>query len=129
MAGSRGWWSATTGSGKVHEMAIARGIVDIAVAAATREGAQRITRINVVAGELRGIVPLQMTFCFSVVAEGTIASGAFLNLEVIPIRVRCRGCDHTFIVEDHNYVCPGCHGQDVQTVAGMELRVRDIEVE
>jgi hydrogenase nickel incorporation protein HypA/HybF len=113
----------------VHEMAIARGIVDIAVAAATREGAQRITRINVVAGELRGIVPLQMTFCFSVVAEGTIASDALLNLELTPIKARCRQCDHTFIVEDHNYVCPDCHGQEVQTVAGMELRVRDIEVE
>lgn len=112
----------------MHEMAIAQGIIDIAVAAAQKEGAQKITRINVVAGELRGIVPLQLTFCFSVLAEQTIASDAYLNLEITPIKGRCKNCDETFIVKDYQYVCPRCHSQDIQTAGGTELRVRDIEV-
>ena len=113
----------------MHEMGIAQSILDIAIAAAEKEGAQRITRVNVVAGELRGIVPLQFTFCFGVMAENTIASGAHLNLEITPVRGRCRVCEETFIVEDYRYICPKCRGGDIQTVGGTELRLRDIEVE
>ena len=110
-------------------MAIARSILDIAIAAAEKEGAQRITGVNVVAGELRGIVPLQLTFCFGLMSENTIASGARLSLEITPVRGRCRKCEETFIVEDYRYICPKCQSGDIQTVGGTEFRLRDIEVE
>lgn len=113
----------------MHEMSIARGILDIAVAAAEKEGAGKITRINVVAGELRGLVPLQLTFCFSMLAEGTIAADAYVNLEITPVRGRCRDCTETFIVQDYVYQCPQCASRDIDTVGGTELRVRDIDVE
>ncbi|MCK4331015.1 MAG: hydrogenase maturation nickel metallochaperone HypA [Dehalococcoidia bacterium] len=113
----------------MHEMAIAHSLIKIAIAAAEKEGARRITKVNVVAGELRGIVPMQFTFCFGLMAENTIASGARLDLEITPVTARCRNCEETFIVEDYRYVCPKCQGEDVQTVGGTELRLRDIEVE
>ncbi len=117
------------GTGHVHESAIARSLINIAVAAAEKEGARRITGVNVVAGELRGIVPSQFYFCFGLMAENTIASGAYLGLEIAPVTGKCRSCDETFVVEDYRYVCPGCQGQDIQTVGGTELRLRDIEIE
>ena len=110
-------------------MGIAQGILDIAVAAAEKEGAQKIVRVNVVAGELRGIVSLQLTFCFDMLAEETIAKDAYLNMEIIPVRGSCRECAETFIVQDYVYQCPRCGSRDVQTVGGTELRVSDIEVE
>ncbi|MBT9143623.1 MAG: Hydrogenase/urease nickel incorporation protein HypA [Dehalococcoidia bacterium] len=113
----------------MHEMSIARSLLDIAIAAARKGGAQRITRVNVVAGELRGIVPLQFTFYFGLLAEDTIAGGAYLNLEITPIRGRCRKCEEIFIVEDYRYICPKCRGEDIQTVGGTELRLSDIEVQ
>lgn len=113
----------------MHEMAIAQSILDIAVAAAEKGGAQRITKVNVVAGELRGIVPMQLTFCFALMAENTIAGNAYLNLEIRPARGRCRKCEETFIMEDHRYVCPKCQSKDIQTVGGTELQLTDIEVE
>lgn len=113
----------------MHEMSIAQSILDIAIAAAGKEGALRITRVNVVAGQLRGIVPLQFTFYFGLLAENTIAGGAYLNLEITPIRGRCRQCEETFTVEEYRYICPKCRGEDIQTVGGTELRLKDIEVE
>lgn len=110
-------------------MAIARNIINIATTAAEKEGARKITRVNVVAGELRGIIPLQLTYCFGVMAENTIASGAQLGLEIIPVTGRCRRCEETFIVKDYQYVCPKCQSEDIQAVGGTELRVKDIEVE
>lgn len=113
----------------VHEMSIAKSILDIAIAAAERGQAQRITRVNVVAGELRGIVPLQLTFYFGVVSENTIAGGAYLNLDTVPVTARCRECDEAFTVENFRYICPRCQSSDVQVTGGTELRVKDIEVE
>jgi hydrogenase nickel incorporation protein HypA/HybF len=113
----------------VHELAIARNIVNIAVAAAEKEGAKKITRVNVVVGELRGIVPAQLVFSFGLMAENTIASGAYLNLEITPVIGRCRKCQEEFAVKEYKYVCIKCHSQDVGTLSGTELRVKDIEVE
>jgi len=110
-------------------MAIAQNILNIAITAAEKGGAQKITRVNMVAGELRGIVRMQLTFCFAVAAENTIASGANLSLEIVPVKGKCRKCEHTFIVENYHYVCPTCQSRDIQTVGGTELRLRDIEVE
>ncbi|MFC2050468.1 hydrogenase maturation nickel metallochaperone HypA [Chloroflexota bacterium] len=110
-------------------MAIARNIVNIAVAAAEEEGARRITRVNVVAGELRGIVPAQLIFCFGLMAENTVASGAYLGLEITPVMGKCKKCKNTFTVKDYRYICPRCQCEEIQTLSGTELRVKDIEVE
>jgi hydrogenase nickel incorporation protein HypA/HybF len=112
----------------VHEMAIAQNILDIAIAAAERGGAQRITRVNVVAGEMRAIVPMQLTFCFGIAAENTIASKAELNLDIVPVKGICRACGDDFIVKDFSYICPRCGGSDVEITGGTELRIKDIEV-
>lgn len=113
----------------MHEMAIARNIVNIAIAAAEKEGATKITRVNVVAGELRGIIPAQLIFSFGLMAENTIASGAYLDLEITPVMGKCEKCNETFIVKNYCYICPKCRGEDIKTISGTELRVKDIEVE
>lgn len=113
----------------MHEMALARNIIDIAVAAAEKEKADRIIGVNVVVGELRGIIPAQLIFCFGLMSENTLAAGAHLNLETRPLLGRCRTCQEDFAVKDYMYVCPRCEGQDIEIVSGTELRVRDIEVE
>jgi len=110
-------------------MAIAGSIVDIAVAAAEKGNAKRIIRVNVLAGELRGIIPAQLIFCFSLMSENTLAGGAQLGLEITPLIGRCRKCEEDFAVKDYSCICPRCQGQDIQIVSGTELRVRDIEVE
>jgi hydrogenase nickel incorporation protein HypA/HybF len=112
----------------MHEFTIAKSIVDIAVAAARKENAQKITRVHVMAGELRGIVPLQLTFYFGVASENTIADGARLDLEIARTRGRCRVCKREFVIGDFRYVCPECSGVDIETVGGAELRLVNIEV-
>ena len=110
-------------------MAIAQSIINLALNAAKKAGAQKILRVNVVAGELRGIVPMQLTFCFSLAAEKTIARNAQLGLEILQVKAKCRECEETFTVEDHNYLCPKCQSRNVQTISGTELQLRDIEIE
>lgn len=112
----------------MHEFTIAKSIVDIAVAAARKENARKITKVQVIAGELRGIVPLQLTFYFGIASENTIAEGALLDLEVARAKGRCRVCHEEFIIGDFCYVCPKCSGVDIETIGGAELRLANIEV-
>ncbi|MCX6005024.1 MAG: hydrogenase maturation nickel metallochaperone HypA [Chloroflexi bacterium] len=113
----------------MHEMGVAQNILDIAVAAAQKEGAHKITRINLIAGELRGVVPMQLSFCFGIVAKDTIASGAYLNIEEMPVTAHCENCSSDFSVEDYQYVCPKCGSTKIQLTGGTELRIKDIEIE
>ena len=113
----------------MHEMTIARSILDIAIEAAQKGGATRISRVNVLAGELRAIEPLHLAFCFTIMAEGTMADAAQLNVEIVPVRGTCRLCGTAFSVQNHEYVCPACHSPDIQTEGGTELRLTDIEVD
>jgi hydrogenase nickel incorporation protein HypA/HybF len=110
-------------------MGIAQNILDIAVQAANAEGASKISRINLVAGELRGIVPMQLTFCFSIVAKDSIASGAYLHVEEVPVAAHCNQCNADFKVEEYQYLCPKCGSKEIQITGGSELRIKDIEIE
>jgi hydrogenase nickel incorporation protein HypA/HybF len=113
----------------MHEMGIAQNILEIALDAANKEGAQKITRINLIAGELRGIVPLQLTFCFGMVARDTIAVGAYLNVDTMPVTGHCDDCKAYFKVAEYQYVCPKCNSTKIQVTGGTELRIKDIEIE
>lgn len=113
----------------MHEMGIAQNILDIVLEAANREGAKKVLRIDLLAGELRGIVPMQMTFCFGIVSQNTIASSAFLNIEELPVTAHCEDCGLDFKVKDYQYLCPTCNSTNVRITGGSELRVKDIEIE
>jgi len=113
----------------MHEMGIAQNILDIALSAAGTEGATKITRINLMAGELRGIVPLQLTFCFGLVAKDSIASGAYLSIEEVPVSGHCNDCNSDFSIKEYEYVCPKCGSTKIQVTGGTELSIKDIEIE
>jgi len=113
----------------MHEMGIAQNILDIALNAARQEGATRISRINLVAGELRGLVPMQLSFCFSIVAKDSIAGGAYLNIEEIPVSGHCNDCGSDFPIKEYEYVCPKCGSAKIQVTGGTELSIKDIEIE
>jgi hydrogenase nickel incorporation protein HypA/HybF len=113
----------------MHEMGIARNILDIAVAAAQREGTGKISKISLIAGELRGIEPAQLTFCFGFTARDTIAEGACLDIEIVPARGFCDECQVGFTVKLRHYACPACGSAKIHLKGGDELLVKDIEIE
>lgn len=113
----------------MHETAIAQEILRIVERAAKQGGAKRITKIRLVAGELRAIVPQTLEWCFTFVSGGTIAEGAKIELEVVPVRVRCKSCGQESTISQAEFVCSSCRSSDLEVVTGMEFIVRDIEVE
>jgi hydrogenase nickel incorporation protein HypA/HybF len=61
----------------MHELGITRNIVSIVGQAAR---GRRVVRITLEIGALAGIEPRAIAFCFDVVASGTTAEGAVLDI-------------------------------------------------
>lgn len=113
----------------MHEMAIAQGILDIVVQEASQNGADRITRIKLRIGEMTGIQPDALTFCFEALAAETPARAAELEIEIVPLVAECQSCGQQFGVERYRFFCPACSSADVKTLSGRELQVEHLEVE
>jgi hydrogenase nickel incorporation protein HypA/HybF len=113
----------------MHEMAIAQGVLDIALDNAARHGAKRITAIKLLVGEMTEVEPDSLRFCFEALAEGTAAAGAQLEIEAVPLVGRCRDCGAEFAVQRFRFVCPTCASVGVEILSGRELKVEHLEVE
>lgn len=113
----------------MHELSITQNLLEIALRYAEEAGAERITRLNIVVGELSSIVDDSVQFYWDIVSKGTIAEGAELHFERVEGTLRCLGCGHTFPLNRKDFTCPACGGKEVVTVGGDELRLDSIEIE
>jgi hydrogenase nickel incorporation protein HypA/HybF len=108
----------------MHELAIAEGILDIAV---TETGGRRIVAIDVVVGELSSVSEEAVRFGFEELSKGTTAEDAALTFTRIQALLRCRECSREFRLEDRG-ACPECGKRNSDTVSGRECYVASVEV-
>lgn len=80
----------------MHEMSIAMSLLELAEAEARKNGCNRVTRVKVECGELSGIMPDSLRFCFETLVEGTRHKGALLDLVEVPLQLRCPSCGALF---------------------------------
>ncbi len=111
----------------MHEMAVTQSVLEIALRHAG--DAQRITQLNLVIGELSGIVGELVQFYWDILTKETIAEGSLLHFERINTRFHCQNCDQDFEPDGRVFECPHCSGYQVAIVAGKEFRLESIEVE
>ncbi len=112
----------------MHEMSLAQNILDIVVNAASQNNAKKVQKITIRAGQLRGIVPEQLKFCFGFVAKDSIVEDAELVINTLPVHGRCKQCSEEFYVKEFSFICPKCENEDIEVLQGMELLVENIEV-
>ncbi len=114
----------------MHELSVARSVLDIALETARRGGARRVTRIGLRLGTLSGVDQDALDLAFEVARQGTPADAADLRVEAVPLRCHCASCDLDFDVDDRHGVaiCPGCGQPSGDIRAGLELEVSYIEV-
>lgn len=112
----------------MHEMAIAEGILDIALTYAQENDAARITKIGLIVGEMAGVEVSSLVFCWESLAKGSVAEGAELAVERRPITARCLECGREGAVERYNFICPDCGGV-LTLLSGRELRVAYLEMD
>ena len=113
----------------MHELAITQSIFDIVLEQAEKTKARKVSKVNLVIGEMTGIVSDCVQFYFDFISKETLAEGAALSFMMIPPKAQCRGCDKLFELKEFDWTCPYCGGNSLEIIAGKELFVESIEVE
>lgn len=113
----------------MHEMGIAMQIVEIAVASIPSDlkNAQ-VQRVNLKVGKLAAVVPESLQFCFQIAIQDTPLRDADLNIEEIPLRIRCADCNDEWTAHEPVFLCRKCHGGSIEMLSGRELDITSIEV-
>ncbi|MER5750324.1 hydrogenase maturation nickel metallochaperone HypA [Streptomyces sp. NPDC002088] len=109
----------------MHEMSIALAVIDQVERAAQQAGDVKAVRsVRLQVGELAGVVPDSLSFCFELACAGTLLEGAELVTDAVPGRARCAPCAHEWAVGmPPRLSCPECGGTSTDLLAGRELQI------
>jgi hydrogenase nickel incorporation protein HypA/HybF len=113
----------------MHEMSIAQSLLEIIKEEMLKNNARNLRSVRLHIGQLSAIVPESLSFCFGVMTSGTDLEGAKLVMEVIPLEGRCRECKQAFEIHDYVFVCSQCGSPNIDTIAGQDLSIVEMEVD
>ena len=110
-------------------MSIAQSILDLVADEAARAGLERVEEVRLRIGEMSGVVPDSLSFCWSLMSKEEAAGpaqGAALAIELIPVKAECRSCGQTFIVDNYDFSCPGCGSGETDILEGRDMTIASI---
>jgi hydrogenase nickel incorporation protein HypA/HybF len=110
-------------------MSIAESVLDAVRSESARHGGAHVSRVGVKVGELSGVEPESLRFCFEVMVQSSDLAPLDLDLEVVPRRNTCRECQNTFDVVEYNFTCTSCGSSSTFPSAGDEMMLTYVEVE
>jgi hydrogenase nickel incorporation protein HypA/HybF len=136
----------------MHEWALAEGVIKTALDEGEKAGLTAISRISVKIGELQRIRRDVFENALRTVmpADEPRLSGTELQLEIEPVRFRCRACGLAFSLAEtdgpvdpdqlesihfipelaHAFmVCPGCRSPDFEVTQGRGVWIESLEGE
>ncbi|MGN0316950.1 MAG: hydrogenase maturation nickel metallochaperone HypA [Lachnospira sp.] len=113
----------------MHELPVTQGLCDLVVREADRAKASKVCSITVKMGAACDYVPEILQEYFDVLSEGTVANGAKLQIETVPITMRCNDCNKEYETPHYNPFCPQCSGNHTSMITGNEFYVDNIEIE
>jgi len=108
----------------MHELAISEGIVE-SICEAVPEG--KVLSVTIEIGQLTGVVPDAVHFCFDACTRGTRLEGARLDVVDVPGRGRCGSCQREQDMSELITRC-ACGNPFLEVLRGQELRIRSVEV-
>lgn len=108
----------------MHEYGLCEGILDTV---RRRAAGRPVRRVLVRIGVKHAASPEPMALAFAVVAAGTEAADARLELVAVPARLACRDCGARAETLDLLALCPACGRDRVDLDGGDELTLVEVE--
>jgi hydrogenase nickel incorporation protein HypA/HybF len=113
----------------MHELRIAEDLSAIVLEAAGNAKLEKVSKVNIIFGQMIQIVPDIFEFAFRECVRETIAENAKISMEIMPVKMKCRGCGNDFSVKENRFVCDNCGSSDLEIINGKELFIKSIEGE
>lgn len=107
----------------MHEVGLCEGIVE---AVEHRAAGRPVARVRIRAGALLRVVEPSLEQAFTLLAAGTVAEGAVIELTEVPAQVSCQDCAHEGEASDVLATCPLCGGSGLRFSGGDELVLESI---
>ena len=113
----------------MHEIRIAEDLSAIVLDAARKENLSKVTKVNISFGQLVQIVPDIFEFAFRETVRDSIAEDAEVDIEILPVKMKCKNCGSDFQVKENLFACNICSSTDLEIIQGKELFIKSIEGE
>ena len=113
----------------MHELSVTEGILKICLDEEKKHNFKKVKNIKIKVGELTGLIPSCISYYFDIVSKNTVAEGAEIKVEKIPVIIYCNDCDYKGELEERKYDCPSCKGNNYKIIGGKEFYLDTMEVE
>jgi hydrogenase nickel incorporation protein HypA/HybF len=107
----------------MHEFGLCEGVLD---AVRQRADGRQVAGIRVRFGVRHAVDAESLAQAFSMVAEGTEAAGAAVELVTVPATITCADCGFSGETTDLLATCRRCGGADVKISGGDEMVLESI---
>ena len=113
----------------MHELALARALIEMVDDYAHSQRARRVTRVRVRLGVLSALTRA-LHVSFRAASRGTSCQSARLDIEEVPLTVYCRFCNDVKAPSGpYNFRCPVCGHATPKVVTGREMQLVSIGLE
>ncbi len=112
----------------MHELSVAENIIEIVQEHLQGDQKNAVKKVKVKVGKLTNILVDSLIFGFEVLTKETNLDGSELEIEVIPIKIRCEACGENSTVDGFLFSCPLCQSSSIKIISGYELMVNEIEL-
>lgn len=113
----------------MHEVAICLSLIHETEQLADKYRASKIIQISISIGDMTCIDASQLARAFRVVSVGTVAQGAALKIDNVPVLVWCNDCIHASQAKLSALKCGICGSRQVDLLSGDELTITEVEIE
>lgn len=113
----------------MHELSITESLLTTASEYAQKNNAKRVISLNLVIGELSGIVDESIQFYWDMINEKTICEKSILKFDKRKAVMKCMSCENEFDLDGELSPCPTCGSMDLKFTSGNEFLLESIEIE
>jgi hydrogenase nickel incorporation protein HypA/HybF len=110
-------------------MSLAQTVIEEVVRQAQAHRMQKVDRVVLRIGLLRGVVEEAMLWALQACSKNTVAGSAEFEIDYVEAEAKCRKCGEKFRPDEMLFACPLCGQADADIKSGMELIIDSMEGE
>ena len=110
----------------MHEHGLMDDVFKVVKKTADSNNLKVIKTVKLKIGKLQQLIPENLEAAFYHICEHAGISGAKLEVDVIPIKAKCRKCGKEFVIDDIAGICPECGGTNLEIIEGRDVIVEKI---
>lgn len=113
----------------MHELSICQSMLDIVERTMREHPGAVLKTIRLDIGQGSTIEPVLLKDAFAIITDSGPFRGVELDINTIPIGGSCRACGKSFTYEEMALGCPECGSTNIVIESGMELDIRELEID